>query len=486
MSGTTPEVGTRLADRYRLDELVEKSEDSSAWNATDEKLARPVSVHVMDAGDLAADVITAAQRSTTVDDTRFVRVLDAVQRDQIAYVIYERLPEARSLRRMLATDGAMDPAAAQAMIVDATAAMQEAHAVGLSHLRLQPDTVLVTPGGQVKILGLCVEAALHSTTAVDPARADVRGLGRVLYAALTARWPEGEAFGLPAAPFEHGAICTPRQVRAGVPDPMDSIVDRVLNPVPRNGEPLATPADMLAALRALPRARSGGGGGGQDSTGSGTAVTGILSPVPTASGWKPSAATRGVQVGVIGLLVVGLILLGWQLVRALGPGGLSGDSEPGAPGPLQTLRVVDVIDFDPPPRGNGAENSAQARLAVDGRPGTAWRTVGYRSAKFGGLKPGVGLVLDLGAVQTVRQVKLTFLKAGAAVEARASAAGASTAPTNLSAYLVAAAASDTAREQTLRFAFAARTRFLLIWLTELPADGGGRFQAGISEVSVSS
>ncbi|MGQ0625317.1 MAG: protein kinase family protein [Sporichthyaceae bacterium] len=483
MSGTTPEVGTRLAARYRLDELVEKSEDSASWNGTDEKLARPVSVHVMDAGELAADMITAAQRSTTVDDPRFLRVLDAVQRDQIAYVIYERLPEARSLRQLLATDGAMDPGAAQAMIVDATAAMARAHAAGLWHLRLQPDTVLITPAGQVKILGLCVEAALHSTTATDPARADVRGLGRVLYAALTARWPEGEAFGLPAAPFEHGAICTPRQVRAGVPDQMDSIVDRVLNPVPRHGEPLATPADMLAALRALPRARSGGGG--PDPNGSTASATGILSPLPTPNGWKPSAATRGAQVGVIGLLVVGLALLAWQLIGALGPGGLSDDDIDAVPAPLQALRVVDVIDFDPPPRGNGAENGAQARLAVDGRPDTAWRTVGYRSATFGGLKPGVGLVLDLGSVQTVRQVELSFLTAGAAVQARASAAGVSTAPTSLAAYRVAASAAGTARQETLRFALATRTRFLLIWITELPAGGGAPFKAGIREVIVS-
>lgn len=482
----TPEVGSRLADRYRLLECIEKADGYSTWHATDEKLARPVGIHILPPGSELADaVVSAAQAAATVDDPRFLRVLDAVHREA-SYVVYEWLPEARSLSVVLAENGALDPALAQITVTEAAEAMANAHEAGLSHLRLQADTVLLMPGGRVKILGLCVEAALHSTTAGDPARSDARGLGRVLYAALTARWPEGEAFGLPAAPFEHGAICTPRQVRAGVPDAMDAIVDRLLNPHPRSGTPLRSPDDLVEALQALPRPRTPGSGPSQETTGTMSAVvTGILAPMPTPDGWKPSAATRGAQVAVIGMLVVGLALLCWQLLRALAPESLGGDSDvPEPAAPLVALKVVDVSDFDPPP-GNGSENRNQARRIVDGRAGTTWRTVAYNSVKFGGLKPGVGLILDLGGPETVRQVKLRLPEEGASVEIRAAAVTATLPPDALASYPLAAAVTGAGREETVRFEAPAKTRFILIWITQLPPGDGPTYRGGISEVTVS-
>jgi hypothetical protein len=330
-----------------------------------------------------------------------------------------------------------------------------------------------------------VEAALHSTSATDPARADTRALGRVLHAALTAKWPEGEAFGLSAAPYENGAICTPRQVRAGVPDAVDAIVDRVLNAHPRVGTPLRSPGELAAELRQLPRPRPPSGPGpAPDATGPLAAVNQILAPFPDADGgWKPSAATRGVQIGVVGMLVLGLVLLTWQIVRAVGSNG-DADATPST-GPLQAVRIADVRDFDPPPGGDGQENGDQVSLAVDGNPDTVWRTDRYATATFGKLKPGVGLVLDLGSVQTVRQVKLIFPREGSSVEIRAVNANATTAPMSLDSYLVADSADDLGTEQTLRLSFATRTRFLLIWLTKLPKDPAGGYRGGISEVSVS-
>lgn len=488
MVQATPEVGTRLADRYRLVECIEKADGVSTWRATDEKLARPVGIHILATEtELAEAVVAAAQDAAMVDDGRFLRVLDAVHRNNAAYVIYEWLPDLRTLSAVLTADGPLDPDNAQRVVTEAAEALAAAHEAGLSHLRLQADTILLTPTGQVKILGLCLEAALHSTTAGDPARSDARGLGRILYAALTARWPEGEAFGLAAAPFEHGAICTPRQVRAGVPDALDAVVDRLLNPNPRTGAPLRSPEDLVSALHQLPRPRTPGSGPSTDASGAMSAVvTGILAPMPTPDGWKPSAATRGAQVAVIGMLVIGLVLLAWQLLRALAPESLGGRSDdPAAVAPLVAIKVVNVEDFDPPPQGNGSENPNQARLAVDGRPGTAWKTVAYNSPQFGGLKPGVGLVLDLGGPETVRQVKLRLPDEGASVEIRTSAVTATQAPDTLAAYPVAAAVTGAGREETLRFAVPANTRFVLIWITGLPPGPGPTFRGGISEVTVS-
>lgn len=483
MFRATPEVGHRLADRYRLQECIDKHNGTSTWRADDEKLCRPVGIHLMAAdNELSGPVVEAAMAASAIDDGRFLRVLDAVRREDLAYVVYEWVPECRKLSEVLAAEGPMPPMDAQVMITDAAEALALAHAAGLAHLRLRPDTVLLSPSGQVKILGLCVEAALHGTAVPDPAAGDAKGLGRVLYAALTARWPEGEAFGLMAAPFEHGAICTPRQVRAGVPDGLDAVVDRVLNFQPRAGAPLRNPEEIVAALRQLPRPRPPSA---PEVTGPMAAVTGILAPMPTKNGWKPSAATRGVQFAVAAMLVLGLVLLGWQIPRVLDPDEKPAGGAVPLVAALQAVKISSVRDFDPPPGGNGSENGDAARFAIDGKPRTTWRTVNYATANFGRLKPGVGLVVDLGKATTVRQVRLRLL-AGTSVEVRAADAAATSAPSEVASYFVAVSKSGTEAGETLRFAFATKTRYLLVWLVQLPRNTAGPgYRGGISEISVS-
>lgn len=487
MSRGIPEVGARLADRYRLEHCISASEGLTIWSATDEMLARPVEIYVIpQEHELAEPLVLAAQAASTLADSRFVRVLDAVRHDGNVHLVLERLANARTLSELLARDGPMDPTDAQVLITDAAEAICAAHDIGLAHLRLQPDTVLVTPTGQVKIFGLCIEAARHLTTAADPARKDTRGLGRVLYAALTARWPEGEAFGLQAAPFENGAICTPRQVRAGVPDALDTIVDRLLNPTPRVGAPLLTPGQLAAELRRLRGHRRGPTVTATDPSGAFGAVAGaILAPTPSPEGgWRPSAATRGVQVAVGGMLAIGLGLLAWQIVRAIGPGSET-DPDVGT-GPLTEIRVAAVNAFDPPPAGDGAENGNETPLAVDDDEKTAWTTLRYPTATFGEIKNGVGLVLDLGSAQTVRQVKIVFSRPGHSVEIRAANSTAEVAPRDLGSYLVTAPLrEDSGTRETVRFSFATSTRFVLVWLTELPKDPGGEYRGGIAEVTVS-
>jgi hypothetical protein len=477
----TPEVGTRIGGRYRLAERIEDFDGITLWHATDEMLARPVGIYLIpEDHDLAESVVAAAPAAATIDDPSFVRILDAVRSEGTVHVVHEWIPQARTLRAVLAQDGPLLPADAQRMIADAAGALAAAHAAGLAHLRLQPDTVLVTKGGQVKIFGLCLEAALHGTTASDPARKDARGLGRVLYAMLTAKWPEGEAFGLPAAPYENGAICTPRQVRAGVPDRLDAAVDRVLNPRPRSGTPVRSPAELAAVLHQDRPNRSQLPSAPAESTSQHT----FAAPRPTETsgrGWRPSAATRGAQIGVVFVLVLGLALLGWQIVRAIGSGSTNQDTP--AASPMHTIPIADVIDFDPPP-GDANENPGQAPLAVDGKPDTAWHTNRYRTPDFNKTKTGVGLVVDLGHAQVVRQVKLILPASGESLQIRAAGAGVTTAPVDLDSYLVVASADNVGVQDMLRFPYATNTRFLLVWITKLPRDGGG-YRGGISEITVS-
>lgn len=67
--------------------------------------------------------------------------------------------------------------------------------------------------------------------------------------------------------------------------------------------------------------------------------------------------------------------------------------------------IVDATTFDP--EGDGEEGPATVRLAFDGDDESAWRTETYNGPGFGGLKSGVGILLDLGGTADISAVELT-------------------------------------------------------------------------------
>ena len=135
--------------------------------------------------------------------------------------------------------------------------------------------------------------------------------------------------------------------------------------------------------------------------------------------------------------------------------------------------------FDP--EGDGEpENDEDAPLVLDGDPATTWSTLNYRgSPAFGNLKPGVGLVLDLGSEQDVAAVTVVSTTPGATVEIRTGDA-----PDGVLDDF--APAADGTLEAETEFAFdeAVTTRYVLVWLTGL-VDAGDGFSASLAEVTVS-
>lgn len=87
-------------------------------------------------------------------------------------------------------------------------------------------------------------------------------VARMLYALLTGYWPGDEAIAqstaqytaLPPAPRHKGRVCTPRQVRAGVPAILDAITYRALRGQAADAPLRAqTPAGLAMALRMVQR-----------------------------------------------------------------------------------------------------------------------------------------------------------------------------------------------------------------------------------------
>jgi len=83
------------------------------------------------------------------------------------------------------------------------------------------------------------------------------------------------------------------------------------------------------------------------------------------------------------------------------------------------------LAFDPLP-GSGVEHDDELPFLVDGDPATLWSTENYRTNLFGGLKPGVGVVLQLSGASKLEELRVTSPSEGWAVEVLVAASPQST------------------------------------------------------------
>ncbi len=240
--------GEVLADRYRLIDLLTESEGGRFWRAHDRVLERHVALHVIDAEDpRAPGLLEAARTSATVLDRRILRVLDAETRDGICYVVNE-WGSGVSLDILVAGSGPLGPRRSAWLVSEVADSIAHAHASGVAHGRLTPENVLIDKTGEVRIIGFCVEAALHG---LPPGRkqVDVVDLAGLLYCSLTTKWAGASKSAVASAPTHHGRVLRPRRVRAGVPRPLDELCDQVLHDqTDASGAPLHTARGITAYL----------------------------------------------------------------------------------------------------------------------------------------------------------------------------------------------------------------------------------------------
>ncbi|MFH8567630.1 protein kinase family protein [Streptomyces sp. NPDC017993] len=504
--------GHKLARRYRLEECVTRLDGFSSWRAVDEKLRRAVGVHILPADHpRARPVLSAARSSALLGDPRFVQVLDAVEENDLVYVVHEWLPDATELSTVLAS-GALEPHDAYQLVSQVSQAMAAAHREGLAHLRITPGSVLRTESGQYRIRGLAVMAALRGISCEHPQRTDTEAIGALLYAALTQRWPyENDAYGLTGLPKGVGLIA-PDQVRAGVHRGLSELAMRALvndgATASRQEQPCTTPEELSKAVAAMPRIRPPETsfttpppyqrtGFQQGSYGQPTSRNGRpghpTQPVPAPPPPLQSRTGKALKWSVSALLIAALGLGSWQLADTL----LKGEKQSDSPGSSQPgggadkpaakpLEIAKATEFSPLSSPFADE---QAPNAVDGDPGTAWVTGRFRGmANFGNLPSradGSGIIVDLGSEKNVSGVKVSMHRPGQTAEVLAADPSAS-APTSLDAF-----SQRIGKKNKVDGELAAsldkpvRTRYVLIHITELPSDGTPEwFRGGISEIKV--
>jgi serine/threonine protein kinase len=228
--------GTVLAGRFRLEDLVQDTDGARFWRAIDQTLARSVAVNVIGVADPRSEaLLSAARTSATITEGHFLRVLDAAQEDGVVYVVHE-WGNGMSLEKMLA-EGPLSPRRAAWLVKEVADAISFAHGHGIAHGRLVPENVMVSEAGSVKLIGFVVDAVLHGRRqpatldgrVLSDHESDVYNLAGLLYATLVGRWPGSQESVLPGAPCEQDRILRPRQVRAGIPRPLDAVCDQVLN-----------------------------------------------------------------------------------------------------------------------------------------------------------------------------------------------------------------------------------------------------------------
>ncbi|MEV3929104.1 MULTISPECIES: protein kinase family protein [unclassified Streptomyces] len=502
--------GHKLARRYRLEECVTRLDGFSSWRAVDEKLRRAVGVHLLPADHpRARSVLAAARSSALLGDPRFVQVLDAVEEDDLVYVVHEWLPDATELTALLAA-GPLEAHDAYQLVSQISQAMAAAHREGLAHLRLTPGAVLRSSTGQYRIRGLAVNAALRGITADQPLRTDTEAVGALLYAALTRRWPyESDAYGLSGLPKDLGLI-PPDQVRAGVHRGLSELAMRALAndgaTASRQEQPCTTPDELAKAVAAMERilppepaftappeyqrTTYQQGTYGRPSARPTSATQPVITAPPAP---LQSRTGKALKWAVSALLIAALGLGSWQLAETvLDRGKDSGEQVPtqtnqeggddkNAVAPSKPVTIVGAQDYDPL-GADGSEKPGSIKNVYDGDASSYWNTSGYFSADFGRLKEGVGVVLDLGKVQQVGNVDVSFLGGSTSVELRTTED--SSVPQMPDGF--GEVAKGTGTKVSLKPDKPVQARYLLVWLTKLPPSSDGNYRGKISDIKVTS
>ena len=504
--------GHKLARRYRLEECVTRLDGFSSWRAVDEKLRRAVGVHLLPADHARArSVLAAARSSALLGDPRFVQVLDAVEEDDLVYVVHEWLPDATELTTLLAS-GPLEAHDAYQMVTQVSQAMAAAHREGLSHLRLTPGTVLRTSSGQWRIRGLAVNAALRGISSDRPQRTDTEAIGALLYAALTQRWPyEDDAYGLSGLPKGVGLIA-PDQVRAGVHRGLSELAMRALAndgaTASRHESPCTTPEELVKAIGEMPRIRPPEPTFTappdyqrttyqQGTYGRAMPRPGVTQPVPTPPPPLQSPTGKALKWAVSALLIAALGLGSWQLADALmnqskksdntnqtqttDGNDKTGDQKK----PATTLKIHDAQEYVAKPP---AQHPGDVAKTYDGNSSTYWRTSSFVGGPtLAPYKPGVGITYDLGSTQEVSGASIGLLFGGDHTTVTLYATDSMSSQVPLSSMTKLGSVTTTGRAAQVKVDKPKKSRYVLMWFTALPWAGddgysGAGYKQAVTDV----
>ena len=262
--------------RYRLVRRIAAGGMGEVWEADDTVLGRRVALKVLVA-ELAADdratrrFVREARATARLAHPNVARVYDFGRDGGAPFLVMELL-EGETLARRLA-EGPLPPAGAARVAAAVADALDAAHQRGIVHRDVKPANVMLTPGGDVKVMDFGIAAAAdetHSTTGsgmyatvayVSPERvagepatpaSDLYSLGAVLYELLCGRPPfSARTPALVARAHLHDQPAPVRQLAPWVPRPLAEAAEAALakDPARRPSSAAAFAARIRAAAR---------------------------------------------------------------------------------------------------------------------------------------------------------------------------------------------------------------------------------------------
>jgi hypothetical protein len=490
-----PSVGDLLAERYRLEEHVGGANGyRQLWRGVDVLLHRSVAVVLRSpGGEDAAPTMTAAVAASRAHVDSMVDVYDAVDEGRFAYVVREWV-NGSSLRGVLERHH-LDPVHALELVASVADAVAALHDGEVTHADLHPGTILLSEDDRVMVTEPRNEPG---NTPVE----DVRALGATLYACLTGTWPRvvpAENTGLPdAATDEWGAVLPADQVVPGIPAALSKLTADLLD----HSQTPPSAAELAVELRRLAET----GGNGPAAAHTPTSVLGSISLGRRSADAPPAGMKR---LAVIASVVAGVLFAGVVTSAiAFGGNGGGGDDDPtgsensqatgadtGEPSgedssvtaPTEAELSADAIRVVDPP--DGERNQGEGVEAViDGNASTGWSTDTYRGdPNFGNLKPGMGILIDLGEAREIASVRVQMTSAGATIgllggdeDPGDSSEGDQAIVDGFSVLAEQVEDADTNIELQ---ADGATARYVVVWITELPESNGG-YKITISDINV--
>lgn len=251
LPGSSSTVPAVVGGRYELRDELGRGGMASVHRAHDGVLDREVAVKILHP-HLAVDPAfldrfrREARAAAALNHPNVVAVHDWGETDQGAYLVLG-LVVGPSLRAVLRRRGRLSPAEALAVLGPAAAGLGAAHAAGLVHRDVKPENLLLDRAGTVQITDFGLARAAASATSTfgagvlvgsphylspeavrgEPldARADVYGLGVVLFECLTGRPPhQGDSPYATAVAHTSTPVPPPSELIAGVPETLDEVV----------------------------------------------------------------------------------------------------------------------------------------------------------------------------------------------------------------------------------------------------------------------
>ncbi len=442
VESTLPEF---IGGRYRLERSIARGGMAEVWLATDTFLTREVAVKFLKP-HMANDPVTAerfrreAVACAGLDHPNIVAVYDCFEHlGQQAVVM--QFVDGKSLRDLLDARKRLGPRLTIHIGASIAAGLDAAHRAGYVHRDVKPGNILVTPDGRCLLTDFGIAKALSASgddltndnimmgTAkyLSPelvrgkpldGRADLYGLGLVLYECLAGRVPFiGETDADTALARLQREPTDLGRLRPSLSPQLVKVIHRLLsrNPADR----YATGAETRAALMSA-------GSGQQDQTTSLTPPSGINSPdivaldniehistTPVGGRRRPiigepsiiqtatpntvrKKSSRGhgnrrlmVVIGVVVALCAGVL---WQ-VSSTNRNDIGAPQPDIAPAVVEPVTFTMISTFDPNSK-DGHENEAQVGALIDGIPSTRWTTTCYANKNFGA-KDFVGVVIQL-------------------------------------------------------------------------------------------